>query len=516
MDFDRAHVRVRKWRGLSLVAILLLATGVRAPQLAARPMWFDELLEYWTARAELARLATVIQETILDPPLYSFLLHAVLALSHHEFVLKLPSLLFSLLGIAGVFALGLEVAGLPVAVLAALMLSLNRPDIFHAYEVNQYGLLSFCLSWALVCLLRAARTGRWTWWLLWVLLAGLTAYTHYGGLVVLAGSLLAVLAITWRRGGHRLVRRQLAATGALALALTPLLLFWLPGQLRFYRRLAPERFLTPWQSLEVEILTFLRQTRYLLEHQVMGHLADGWPWPSVPSLAIVGGLALFLFLGLERSRRRPDFAMGFLFSWAAYYLVGRTGVYPYGGSRHALILAPYFMVLLAAGLLQLRRLGRPVMLAGVLVSLLVMAAAPPNPAEDIRQVVRAWLARSPTDITYVYYGAVPGFRYQYEQLTGRRQPVPPDWYRVCWSGAAVPYCREAGVIYGSWLRQFTPAEQRAAILAAVGPTPDTFWLVFSHTVPEDIDEIVASFAPEYRVAEQLEAEGAAAYRLQRH
>ncbi|RMG97920.1 MAG: hypothetical protein D6706_07870, partial [Chloroflexi bacterium] len=105
--------------------------------------------------------------------------------------------------------------------------------------------------------------------------------------------------------------------------------------------------------------------------------------------------------------------------------------------------------------------------------------------EDLRTVTKEYLLKRYINTpTYIYYGAVPGSRYQLSLETNTKNPIPADWYRDCWAGKSNSYCAEENIFYGRWIRQLSPVEQSEEILSTISASASPnmeFWIIFSHT-----------------------------------
>ncbi len=139
-------------RGLSsvvlLIALLLLAFGLRAHRIGDQRVWWDEGWSVWAARFPVAG---ILRETGHDvhPPLYFTLLHVWRAGSgDSEAGLRLLSAFLGLLTVAATYALGRSMARglLPpraaraVGLLAALLLAVSRFAIAWSQEIRMYAL----------------------------------------------------------------------------------------------------------------------------------------------------------------------------------------------------------------------------------------------------------------------------------------------------------------------------------------------------------------------------------------
>lgn len=136
---------------LALAAIFLIALGLRAPGLGEPGFWIDE---------DLTRLSVdgVLQEGVprhpsggvyLRAPLYTYAV-AVSAwiFGPGEAALRLPSLLFGLLGLWVVYRFARDVAGRGVAFAVLLVLTFSGWDVFYARMARMYAptILLFTLA----------------------------------------------------------------------------------------------------------------------------------------------------------------------------------------------------------------------------------------------------------------------------------------------------------------------------------------------------------------------------------
>lgn len=507
------------------LGIILLGFALRTSSLDHRSLWFDEAMEFWVAYAPLPNLLPTVKQAVQDPPLYSLLLHGWLPISHTEFSIRFLSLGFSMVGLLGVMVLAQVTAGRPAALLAGLFMAISVPDIRFAQEAGQYALMVCGLTWNLVFLSFFCTRGTWRWALLWALSAVTVCYSYYGAAVILgATTFVSLITLTVQTEWPKLFK--LSSSGALcALLLVPLAIDWLPEQL--FRGPTATAFQPMRLPLQEELTLFFTQTKALLIYQILGYQADGWPWPHLPEWAL--WLPVLLLILLSATRHRPRIRW-FVASLFVYYGAGRLGVYVYGGWRYALIIAPLFWVCIAAGLARLLapkwwRLSPRNVIAYAIVGLLIGFAlyAPREPQEDLRTITQQWASsRQPDDLTYVYYGAVPGFRYQFSLL----EPLataPPLWYWHCWRATNPAYCVEKGVVYGRFIRQLSAEQKQQAVLetlsshrqAAGAGSLDRLWLVFSHTYAGEDAIILAAFQDTYQIAASYAAENSALFLLER-
>lgn len=500
-----------------LILIILLAFFMRLQTLTVNPLWFDEAMEFWVATESLDQLLPTVKDSIQDPPFYSLLLHFWLHIGRDEFTLRLLSTFASLLSVATAFALGKQAHGRAAGLVAALLFAILPPDIRFAQEVGQYAFLVFTLLLNLLMMAYARQTNKWAYWLAWLATAVICFYNYYGSLLIITAVAGAVLLENSYKRNWRAVKKQSVALLIYVVLILPLIVFWVPDQL--FRGPTQNAFQVTLNPLLTEVTTFLTRTKFLLAYQLTGFILDPSPWVKLkqPAWLLILIALFFCVIGLRKTKKHLFLIMWLLVATAVYYAVWRLGAYPYGGTRHALILTPLLILCVAIGIAamwQLRHWLGVIMIVGVMSIALL---APQEPAEDLRTVTAQFLTkREENTPTYVYYGAVPGFRYQLQLQTDVEEEIPAIWYRDCWAGAANSFCAEDNIFYGRWLRQLSPEAQKAEILSIITPpSPEQFWLIFSHSSNEARDTLLSQFEGTYERVDAIEATGASAYLLQR-
>ncbi|GBC81894.1 hypothetical protein HRbin10_01009 [bacterium HR10] len=271
--------------------ILLLAVALRASHLGTRNLWFDEAWSWYVSQQPL-RFILEEGRSNIHPPF----LHVVLKLWTALFgdglaALRMPSLLASTAIVAGAYGLGRRVLSRPAALLAAGLLALSPHQVFYAQEARMYALMSALVIGAVLAyvrflrregLLRApadfgrGRDERGSMGsregeradvrgaLGYILAGALALYTHVFSALVLAAVNLHFFGVL----GHRARRRELRTSARL---LVRRWMMWQLGVLLLY---------APW------VTTFV--------YQVFSRPRQGWR-PPLEGVRLVG--ELFLFLG---------------------------------------------------------------------------------------------------------------------------------------------------------------------------------------------------------------------------
>lgn len=502
---------------LFLVLILLLAFYLRIETLSLRPLWLDEAMEYWVATAPLDQLAAVVKDALQDPPLYSFVLSRWLHLGRDEFALRSLTTFASVLSVATAFAFGRQVYGRKAGLIAALLFAVLPPHIRMAQEVGQYAFLVFFLLLNLLMLAYARQTNDKKQWAAWTVTALAGTYTHYGPLLVIIPAAGVVFLENLSRRKTAALLNQVAASVLFILFASPLFLFWLPEQQ--FRGPVGGAFQVHVDTLTNEVTMFLARTQNLLAYQFTGLIVDPEAWTILRLTAwlLILFSLLFAVYGLRKSSKYAYVLLWLLAAWATYYVVGWLGAYPYGGTRHALILAPLLILVVAIGLAVMWDTWPPLSLLALGAILAVTMLAPVEGPEDVRSVMAQFLAEREENVpAYVYYWGVPAVRYQLGLQKGEVEDIPAGWFRTCWARKDHPDCEHNNIVYGRWVRPFTTAEKVNEIFQVLGPDArESFWLIFAHTSDLEQDEVFGVLEAQYTIDEAHEAPGAAAYLLRR-
>lgn len=191
--------RVRPWYFLSTaLAILLVAFVLRMWNLGGASLWTDEGLSALRAQSSLSESFDSILSSGNQTPFYFMLLRLMPNTS--EVLLRLPSVLFGMLGVALLMAVGLRLYhNYNLALWAGALLAVNPYHILLSRTARPYAFifsLALIIATVYLALLRGSRSR-----MLWVVLTATSAVaylTHYTLLALPAAELL-VFVVLWRR-----------------------------------------------------------------------------------------------------------------------------------------------------------------------------------------------------------------------------------------------------------------------------------------------------------------------------
>ena len=127
--------------GIALLAIVLVGAFLRLYHLGAQSLGADDTWSVWIAQLSIPK---ILQTTAADvhPPLYYFLLHYWIAyFGASELAVKLPSVIFGVLSIIVMYALGRQLFDDRAGLLGAFILAISAFNIRYSQETRMYSLL---------------------------------------------------------------------------------------------------------------------------------------------------------------------------------------------------------------------------------------------------------------------------------------------------------------------------------------------------------------------------------------
>jgi len=487
---------------IAALVVLAIGTGLRLYHVGGRSLWSDEAIaanishgiQYdatFTAHPSRATFTEVLGQVRMwgsSPIVYPYLLYLIEKVAEGPVAVRTLSVLASILAVIVMLAMSRLDVSSNAALFSAAILAMSTTQIRYAQEVREYSLAVLFASVLIFCLLRweaAGPTGGHPVSLYAALF--LAPFIQYG-LVLLALAVLTtvgVLLLSGRSSVSRLSHAVIAAASLGAGGLFSLLLT-LRYQIRareFQSYLAPNYFDPKTTSL----LNFLVTNSF-------GLLSFLFPGRVIVLGCVVG--AIIFCTGQARRRTWDTVAVLALVSVLITAGASLLRLYPYGGIRQCLFLAPVlalFAGVVFADLLERLRLsGRQAAVLGVMAVIVlsgcrgIVKSSPYGEVEDIRSVLGGLSQSSaPNDQVYVYCGAEPAV----------------DFYL---------HGKDRRFVYGKDHRG-APQEYVPELLASIDRHTDRIWLIFSHSYGSEEQGIVASLRPGWDVQRVVAGNGATLY-----
>ncbi|MFZ5917613.1 MAG: glycosyltransferase family 39 protein [Chloroflexota bacterium] len=224
--FDAAHKRQ-----VLLLAVLLLAFGLRMYRLPYQSLWYDEALSVHYASQPLPEMLVGVSNSD-HPPLHTLLLHLwMVSAGRSEFAVRYLSLWWGVLAVVLLYRLGARLVGRSAGLSAAGLLAISPLHVWYSQEARMYSLslaLSLGLVLSLLGVVSRRKNGGIVWWV-YVLLGVGALYAHFYTAFVLLFVNLA-FGFWWLRRlvdqGWPAMRVSLARWVAAQMAILVLFLPW--------------------------------------------------------------------------------------------------------------------------------------------------------------------------------------------------------------------------------------------------------------------------------------------------
>ncbi|HKD17958.1 MAG TPA: glycosyltransferase family 39 protein [Thermoanaerobaculia bacterium] len=347
---DGATSRLERWLGRhdAAVAAALVALGAAARIRAARAPFLtpDEALHLAIANSGSA--VEVYRTSLYNahPPLFVLLLRLWKSVVTSDWALRLLPVLFGTLFLWAAYRWTRRLLG-PVAALWTLVFMAFLPSlVLVTSELRGYALLLCATAAALACLERALDEGSAPWMGAFAALAAAALLSHYAAFRFVAAALAysAVRVLAPPRSPKRL-----AAWASAFAALTVLSAFLAATHVSHLRG----------GALEAEArATWLKSSYFdpasggaaaFLGRQTLALFAYLF---STPATAVAALVLFAAGIGLLAVRRNPA-ALLLVLPFVLAAVGGLVAVYPYGGSRHSIDLAPFLAAAMAFALSRL-------------------------------------------------------------------------------------------------------------------------------------------------------------------
>ncbi len=335
--------------------LILLAFALRTFHLDHFSFWIDEALTPLRASQNVVDIVagrTFIQEAVSQdthPPFYYLIVYITRQLwGDTDFAYRYVSVLMGVLLVPVLFQLGRALFGRRAGMLAALLGAINPLYIWYSQEARMYTLLVLLGALATYVLVRALnssltekRSASSTliyWFGLYLLVAGLTLYTHYTAVFLIATHALFWGWLLWQNGYKKLILLGLGLTILAALPLIPLTV--------------PRLFTGVESGYEY-------RSPLVMLNDVIGGFSMGvtapeprwvrdWLWWGY--LLLLGWGAWVTVRRHEHGRVKLLLLLGYLFATVAGLALGSLLKPMYQGVRHIMLGSPAFLLLLTAGL----------------------------------------------------------------------------------------------------------------------------------------------------------------------
>ena len=447
-------------RGLFFLVIalilLIVATVLRVHHLGERSLWFDEALTANTSRSTLTHMIETTRARGSAPVVHPYILYLVERVGKSAVAVRAPSVLASLLAVFMMLAMVRAKVSQNAALFAAAILTVSASQVRYAQEVREYSLSVLFATILIYCLLRWEAAGPRDRHPVLLYAALFTVPLIQYGLVLLAFAILSTIVLslllsrdTCFRLSHVVIASACLATGGLLSFVLTLRYQFHPGQGQWY--LASNYFEPKTMSL---LGFFAQNTQGLLSFFIPGQI--------VAICFLIAAVAYFVSQVLNR--KFDPITLLLVTSIGITFCASVAKLYPYGGIRQCLFLAPVLTLFAGVAFADLLRRvegsWQPMAAIGLLAIVFfsgyrgMQRQWPYGEYEDTLSILRE-LAKSsaPNDQIWVNHDAVEALDFY---LQGK----------------------DSRFIFGKYHPD--PNEYVPELTGSIDPHSDRIWLVFSH------------------------------------
>jgi mannosyltransferase len=341
----RAGTKVQEMPWRLVAVITLLAATFDLFRISAQPVWLDEAISIRLARMNLPDFFTAIAKNDTAMFLYNFLLRIPLAFGQSEFAARSLSVIFAVAAVPSFYLLGRRLFDDRIAALAATLLTVNSLFIGYAQEAKSYALTTLIVIWSWYSLLDLVDRPGWARALYYSLVTGALAYCQFFSLLVLPAQLAALCAL--RPGGKLL---KLVACSIFMIGILSLPMAFMLWQIRADADwIARPNVVVALHQLAVRFINLPRSIGPL-PHMVLLLSAITLVPLALPILGVASGLR-----GMDRAKLFGYSCAGFgAILPVVALLTASFLIKPVYVMRYVLPSLPFFLLLLAAGLCELR------------------------------------------------------------------------------------------------------------------------------------------------------------------
>lgn len=214
---------IEKKRISILIGIITLAIVLQLYNLGHKSLWLDEVWSFKFASTNLMEILASPDKP--NPPLYYAILHFFLNFGKNEFILRLPSVIFSVLCIPLVYKVGMDFFNYRVGLLSAFLLATSPFFYWHAQEARCYTLFALFSLLSLIFFYNALKENNVQLWIGFIISTSLGIYTHYYALFLIF--IVFIFMVLF-------IKRYNMFIGRFLLSLIAILLLILPQVISFF------------------------------------------------------------------------------------------------------------------------------------------------------------------------------------------------------------------------------------------------------------------------------------------
>mgnify|MGYP001123934478 CR=1 FL=1 len=163
-----------------ILLIFCFAILLRLFHLGTESLWYDELFTTYLCLHDFNSFWNLLINDV-HPPIYNIIIYFIYNyIGNSEFLLRLPSVLFSIINLYFLYKL-VKIINPDLVLIVLILDSLSWGSIYFAQELRSYSLLYLLTSMFVYYCLKYNKSKKISYYLYLILLSFLLQYTHYYG-----------------------------------------------------------------------------------------------------------------------------------------------------------------------------------------------------------------------------------------------------------------------------------------------------------------------------------------------
>ena len=214
---------IGKKKEIILLAVVLLALILQLYHLGYKSLWLDEVFSFQVSSLDLREILDYPE--YIHPHLYYIILHFFLYLGDSDFLVRLPSVVFSVLCIPLVYILGKDFFDYRVGLLSAFLIAISPFFYWYAQEARMYTLLSLFSLCSLIFFYNAIQKNDVKLWIGFIASTSFGIYTHYFAFLIILTEFLFLAVF---------IKRYQIIFGRFLVSLTTIFVLFLPQMIKLF------------------------------------------------------------------------------------------------------------------------------------------------------------------------------------------------------------------------------------------------------------------------------------------
>ncbi len=243
-----------------LTGVLITAAIPRIYDLGGESLWLDESFSWYISSHSISKLLSAVLRIDFNPPLYYIILHYwTKFFGISEISLRMPSVIYSITGIALFYFITAWLTRRSIALIATLIAALTLYDIRFAQEARAYALLNCLSAVSILAYLKLLRNYSGRWLTIYLIGSALLLYSHPYGIFPIVTQNIHWLLLMFRRVSHELSwKRWIALQSALIILFLP----WIQQALTVVQKVNSGHAVSPKPGLAEIWTVFLKIGAY--------------------------------------------------------------------------------------------------------------------------------------------------------------------------------------------------------------------------------------------------------------